>query len=117
VREIAADSARRNQAVELTGSLLHVNDSFIQVLEGPTASVERTFEVICCDFRHDDVKLIDLVPVKNRVFSEWSMAYLSGETDARAQLTDDIEEIRFLVGVNAREAVAQMRQLLDKVGL
>lgn len=114
VREIAAGSARRNQAAELTGSLLHVNDSFIQVLEGPTPAVERTFEVICCDFRHDDVKLIDLLPVKNRVFPEWSMAYLSGETETRVRLADDLEEIRFLVGVNAREAVAQMRQLLDK---
>jgi hypothetical protein len=115
VREIAAGSARRNHDADLTGSLLHVNDSFIQVLEGPTPAVERTFEVICCDFRHDDVKLIDLVSVKNRVFPEWSMAYLSGESDTRVRLADDLEEIRFLVGINAREAVAQMRQLLDKV--
>jgi hypothetical protein len=115
VREIADRAARSNHDADLTGSLLHVNDSFIQVLEGPTPAVERTFEVICCDFRHDDVKLIDLVSVKNRVFPEWSMAYLSGETDTRVRLADDLEEIRFLVGINAREAVAQMRQLLDRV--
>jgi len=114
VREIAAASALRNRDAEVTGSLLHVGDTFIQVLEGPTPAVERTFEVICCDFRHDDVKLIDLVPIKSRAFPDWSMAYLSGDTETRVPLADDMEEIRFLVGINAREAVNQMRRLLDK---
>jgi hypothetical protein len=114
VREIAEGSARRNAAAELTGSLIHVGDSFIQVLEGPTPAIERIFEVICCDFRHDDVKLIDLVPIKERVFPEWSMAYLSSEEETRLRLTDDLKEIRFLVGVNAREAINQMRRVLDR---
>jgi Sensors of blue-light using FAD len=114
VREIAEGSAHRNLASELTGSLLHVGDTFIQVLEGPTPEVERVFEVICCDFRHDDVKLIDLAPIKGRVFPEWSMAFLSAEAETRVRLNDDLEEIRFLVGINAREAINQMRHLLDQ---
>lgn len=113
VRELAAFSAARNTSAGLTGSLLHVGDSFIQVLEGPSEAVERTFERICCDFRHEDVKLIDLVPVKERAFGEWSMAFLSAETGATISLRDDMEDVRFLVGVNAREAVLQMRRLLE----
>lgn len=114
VREIAAGSARRNKDAQLTGSLLHVGDSFVQVLEGPTPSIERTFEVICCDFRHDDIKLIDLVPIKDRLFPDWSMAFLSGESETFVRLNDELQEIRFLVGVNAREAMQQMRRLLDQ---
>jgi hypothetical protein len=112
VREIAAQAARRNAAVSLTGTLLYVNDSFVQVLEGPPKAVERTFEAICCDFRHEDVKLIDLVPVKERVFCDWNMAVLGVDGETTLTTRDDLEEIRFLVGVNAREAVGQMRRLL-----
>ena len=112
VRALAADASRRNAAAMLSGSLLYVNDSFVQVLEGPARAVEQTFEAICCDFRHDDVKLIDLVPIKERIFSEWNMAFLGIDSDTKVKTRDDLEEIRFLVGVNAREAVSQMRQLL-----
>jgi len=113
VREIAAQSARRNAETLLSGSLVYVKNSFVQVLEGPAPAVERTFEAICCDFRHEDVKLIDLIPVKQRVFPQWSMAFLGGEDEASLAMRDDLEEIRFLVGINAREAVSLMRRLLD----
>lgn len=114
VREIAARSSKRNAANQLTGVLLHVNDTFVQVLEGPVKAVERTFETICCDFRHDDIKLIDLIPAKERLFPEWDMAFLDAEGETAVKTRGDLEEIRFLVGVNAREAVSQMRQLLKQ---
>ncbi|VWX52990.1 BLUF domain-containing protein [Novosphingobium sp. 9U] len=113
VRELADRSAVRNAGSGLTGSLLHVGDHFVQVLEGPIGAIERTFEAICCDFRHDEVKLIDLVPVRERIFSQWSMALLGGGTSTALKLRDDLEEVHFLVGINAREAVSQMRRLLD----
>ena len=113
VREIAAQSVRRNAAAQLSGSLVYIKDSFVQVLEGPAAAVERTFEAICCDFRHEDVKLIDLVPVKERVFPDWSMAFLGGDDQTSLAMRDDLEEVRFLVGINAREALSLMRRLLE----
>lgn len=113
INELATRSASRNAGAHLTGILLHVDDSFVQVLEGPMAAVERTFEAICCDFRHEDVKLIDLVPVKERVFPEWSMAALSAERETEVRLRDDLQEVRYMVGINAREAIREMRRLLD----
>ncbi len=113
IREIAARAAARNAAAQLTGSLLHIDGTFVQVLEGPVGAVERTFESICCDFRHEDVKLVDLVMVKERVFPKWNMALLGGDTETTLPLRADLEEIRFLVGVNAREAVRQMRRVLE----
>lgn len=114
VREIAAHSASRNAAAVLTGALLYVNNTFVQVLEGPVKAVERSFEAICCDFRHDDIKLIDLLPAKERLFSNWNMAFLSAGQDTTLKTRGDLEEIRFLIGVNAREAVSQMRHLLKQ---
>jgi hypothetical protein len=112
VRALAVDAAKRNAASMLSGSLLYLDNSFVQVIEGPARAVEQTFEAICCDFRHDEVKLIDLVPIKERIFSEWSMAFLAIDAETKVKTRDDLEEIRFLVGVNAREALAQMRRLL-----
>jgi hypothetical protein len=110
---IAELSAVRNARVGITGSLLIVEGQFIQILEGPYKSVEETFERICRDFRHHTVKLIDLVEVNERVFPEWSMAGIAGDAETRIRLNDEIEELRFLVSINADEAVRQMRTLLD----
>lgn len=112
-RMIASASAPRNAAAGLTGILLHVDNCFIQVLEGPNEELERTFERICCDFRHENIKLIDLTPVRERLFAEWGMACLSEDEDTTIQLRNGLAEVQFLVGVNAREAVNRMRKLID----
>ena len=114
VQTIATAAAKRNREAQITGSLLHLGDTFIQVLEGPTAAVERTFEAICCDFRHEDVKLLEILPMQERVFPEWGMALIGGDTETRVKLRDDLEEVRFLAGVNTRGAIAQMRRLLEE---
>lgn len=112
VRQIAAASAGRNHAAGITGALLHVDDQFIQVLEGEPLAVETLFERICCDFNHSHIRLIDLVPVKERLFGEWGMAVLSAQHETQLALRGDLEHIRFMVGVNARFAVEQMRECL-----
>lgn len=113
VRRIAEASEERNRRFDLTGALLFVDDSFIQVLEGPSAGLEAVFEEICCDLRHRDVKLIDLVPVESRMFADWAMAVLSHVGDTQIVLRNDLQDIRLTIGVNAREAERQMRALLD----
>lgn len=108
IQALAARSEGRNRENGLTGCLVFVEGCFIQILEGPPPAVEETFERICCDFRHRDVKLIDLAPVRERYFADWGMAFLSNEEVA---LQASLEEIRFTVGINAREAMNQMRAL------
>ncbi len=78
--------------------------------------MERTFERICCDFRHRDVRLIDLVQVETRVFGEWGMACLSHEGDDAVVPMEAIADIRFMADVNAREAIVRMRALLGNDG-
>ena len=113
VEEIVAASAERNRAACLTGSLIRVDGHFIQVLEGPPVEIERTFERICCDFRHEDIKLIELSPIEARLFEDWNMACLSADEDTSISLREDLHELRFIVGVNAREALRKMRELLE----
>ncbi|QTD54464.1 BLUF domain-containing protein [Parasphingorhabdus cellanae] len=113
VRKIAESSAEQNRLSQLTGSLLFVKGVFIQILEGPHDEVEKVFDRICCDFRHVDVRLIDLTHVSERLFEDWDMAFLNDDEISSLALRDELQEIQFLVGVNASQATLQMRSLLD----
>lgn len=111
---IAEESARRNTMQGITGSLLFVDGQFIQLLEGPTDRVEETFERICRDFRHRDVQLIDMVGARDRLFPEWGMVCIGKSEQVRIAMREEIEDVRFLAGVNASQAAKQMRALLDE---
>ncbi|MFC7475682.1 BLUF domain-containing protein [Dankookia sp. GCM10030260] len=76
------ESARRsNAAQDITGALLFGADGFVQVLEGPVAAVEQTFERIQCDPRHAGVAVLEAGPVGQRDFDGWSMAFAGRQPD------------------------------------
>lgn len=112
VSNMAARAAIRNKEVGITGVLVFVEDQFIQLLEGEGPAVEQVFERICCDFDHAQVRLVDLVGVKGRMFGRWHMAELSGGEDPASPLDEELRHIRFLMGVNARVAVEKMHECL-----
>lgn len=113
VQGIADVSARNNAKAGVTGSLLFVDNCFVQVLEGPVSAIETVFERICNDFRHGDVRLVDFVTVEKRMFPTWAMACLCEDPTAPADSREDMQEVRFLLGINARQAVEQMRLLVQ----
>ena len=84
VAGILAVSKRNNARVGVTGALLFNAGSFAQVLEGPRAAVEATFERIQRDPRHSDVSVIQCEPVAERGFSNWSMAFIGHSARGRA---------------------------------
>lgn len=112
VGDIVQQAARRNKKAGITGLLVFVEGQFIQILEGESTAVEATFERICCDFRHAQVKLVDLVAVKERLFASWSMARLCEGEDPESSLDEDLRSVRYLLGVNARVAVERMHEYL-----
>ena len=112
ITRIAGEAALLNEEAGITGILVFVEDQFIQILEGETEVVEEIFERICCDFRHAQVRLIDLVSVKERLFDRWHMARLCEGDDPGSSLDDDLRNIRYLLGVNARVAVERMHETL-----
>ncbi|HXH16795.1 MAG TPA: BLUF domain-containing protein [Sphingomonas sp.] len=70
------EQSRHNNAIDgVTGLLWSDGVRFMQVIEGPTASVDSTFERILNDHRHHDLSLLHAVPVQKREFGGWSMAH------------------------------------------
>lgn len=64
-----------NQALGITGMLLHVDGSFFQVLEGEPEKVDGLFDKISRDPRHSRVTLIVREPIAKRSLTDWTMGY------------------------------------------
>lgn len=72
---ILESSVRHNRTQGITGMLLYLEGTFMQVLEGEDAAINETFERICEDDRHHDVFLLQQVSVAEREFSRWHMSF------------------------------------------
>ncbi|MEM9063316.1 MAG: BLUF domain-containing protein [Pseudomonadota bacterium] len=79
INRILVTSQRNNKSVGVTGALIFNRGVFAQVLEGPASAVERTFERIRFDMRHDHVTVLDSSPVEERSFKDWSMGFAGSE--------------------------------------
>ncbi len=68
--------ARKRNAIEgVTGLLLHSEGNFIQLLEGPKASVEKVFEFVKADPLHNGIIELLNEPCEAREFAGWSMGF------------------------------------------
>ena len=65
-----------NDAHNITGLLLHREDSFLQVIEGRREDVELLFDRIKQDPRHQRVEVLFEQPIQEREFLDWQMAFL-----------------------------------------
>lgn len=79
-------SRQSNGARGVTGMLLHVDGSFLQVLEGEPEVVEELFALISTDRRHAKISTIIREPIPRRAFTDWSMGYAEVTTDELASL-------------------------------
>jgi len=66
----------RNAALDVTGILLHVDGSFLQVLEGRPEAVLALFAKIKQDRRHGRVLTLLIREITQRNFGDWSMAFV-----------------------------------------
>nr|ARK08879.1 hypothetical protein A6C57_00340 [Fibrella sp. ES10-3-2-2] len=66
-----------NTELGITGVMLYVRGSIIQVLEGEEVLVDALFQRIKVDSRHCNVEHILTRPITRRLFAEWSMGYES----------------------------------------
>jgi hypothetical protein len=87
LESILEKSRRNNKLVDVTGALMFSAGYFVQVLEGEQSAVETTFERIQQDDRHGGVQLVEFLPVSDRTFRNWSMAYAGRPEDASAELS------------------------------
>jgi hypothetical protein len=71
------NSARAfNQRVNITGLLLHREDSFFQVIEGERRAVLALFERIRRDPRHQRVEVLFQEHCPTREFADWRMGFV-----------------------------------------
>ncbi|HEY0147482.1 MAG TPA: BLUF domain-containing protein [Allosphingosinicella sp.] len=66
---------QRNAELSVTGALVFTQESFAQVLEGPSAAVDTLMESIVRDPRHRHVKVVRELALAERLFAKWTMAY------------------------------------------
>jgi hypothetical protein len=75
IDNILEKSRRNNAECGITGLLLYMNGSVMQVLEGDEKAVDHLFERIKQDNRHQDVTQVFSRPILSRLFANWSMGY------------------------------------------
>jgi Mg2+ and Co2+ transporter CorA len=68
-------SRSRNQKQHITGMLLYLNLTFIQVLEGAEKDVDEIYEAIVKDDRNTGNIIIERAEIRERTFPDWTMGF------------------------------------------
>lgn len=76
IPDILAVSREKNAAAGVTGILCYDPRYFLQVLEGPRKVVNALYNQIANDERHADVTLIEYSDINERLFANWTMAFV-----------------------------------------
>ena len=75
LQELLVVSRRNNIRDGITGMLLFEDGTFLQVLEGEEEVVDRTYQRIAADPRHNKILLIARFELEQRSFNDWEMGY------------------------------------------
>jgi hypothetical protein len=116
IDQILKTARIKNAQVNITGALLFNAAYFAQILEGTSEAIEDTFERIECDERHSKVKILDFKQVENRIFTDWSMAYLGADSTASVEFAKILNASCFnLEKINGSSVVNLLKQHLLQV--
>ncbi|MDB5963203.1 MAG: hypothetical protein JWP59_4497 [Massilia sp.] len=90
--------AKENNApIDVTGSLFYNGGWFLQVLEGPLATIDALYRKIEKDPRHKNSRVLYKQPATFRTFTRWSMNMTNLEdrqADKYEQLVEVIDAAR-----------------------
>ena len=76
IKAILQAARRNNQKNAITGLLCFNQRGFLQCLEGNRSIINKTFQHILTDPRHENIEIISYDYVETREFGIWSMGYL-----------------------------------------
>lgn len=65
----------KNKRLAITGILLLIQGKFVQYIEGQSTEIDKVYEKIKLDSRHNELVLLDSGEIDKRQFKDWSMAY------------------------------------------
>ncbi len=81
-----------NEPLDVTGSLFYNGGWFLQVLEGPAATLEKLYHKIEKDPRHKNSRVLYNEPANFRTFGRWSMN-MTNLDDRQADKYDELYEV------------------------
>lgn len=75
LKSIMTSATKNNKKLGITGCLIYHNNFFLQILEGEKEVVLKLLDTIKLDDRNEQVTLLSTDESKDRLFTEWAMAY------------------------------------------
>jgi hypothetical protein len=93
VMDILERSRRNNGRDGLTGLLVVGGQRFLQVIEGPSAALERAYARIKCDPRHYALVQIERTSIAVRAFGSWDMGYTELASESAPTLSSLVERL------------------------
>ena len=113
---LVKESRQKNAKRGLTGLLLHVENTFFQVLEGPPEIIDVLYEAILRDPRHTRITQIIYEPIARRYFADSSMTLaMLSPAQLHEILHDDDPRVRedLLAGLDEGRAKRLLRAFTD----
>ena len=92
LRDIHIKAQTNNQGIDVTGSLFYNGGWFLQVLEGPAATLAALYEKIEADPRHKNSRVLYNEPASFRTFSRWNMN-MTNLDNRQADKYDELVEV------------------------
>lgn len=83
-----------NERLGVSGLLLFVEGSFLQVLEGPAATVDALYEKISRDERHAETLVLKRSPIEERSFADWRMGFVGLSAKALREVPGFVNFLR-----------------------
>ncbi|HEX8606945.1 MAG TPA: BLUF domain-containing protein [Pseudoduganella sp.] len=114
--DIWKQAKANNAKIDVTGSLFYNGGWFIQVLEGPAATLAALYDKIGKDQRHHGVRLLYSEPAAYRTFVRWTMNMTNLEdrqADKYEELVEIIEAARAGRKINAISPAVTLLKLFN----
>ncbi|MEO1045879.1 MAG: BLUF domain-containing protein [Pseudomonadota bacterium] len=73
LRKLVSKARKRNRQLGVTGAVFYEDGRFLQWLEGPIAALDRLYDDIGHDKRHNDLEMVCHGLTNHRMFADWDM--------------------------------------------
>lgn len=114
LRDIHVKAQSNNQLIDVTGSLFYNGGWFLQVLEGPPATLSRLYKKIEGDPRHKNSRVLYNEPASFRTFPRWTMN-MTNLDERQADKYDELVEVMEAVRANRKIGSASPAVALLKI--
>lgn len=103
-----------NELIDVTGSLFYNGGWFLQVLEGPVATLATLYKKIELDPRHKNSRILYNEPASFRTFPRWTMN-MTNLDDRQADKYDELVEVMEAAQANRKIGSASPAVALLKI--